>query len=50
MGIRGLERLRNVKVQYAYVEDQSESLQSNLLRPFQQLLVYMNRNDQKRKI
>ena len=29
-GYKGLERLRNVKVQYAFVEDQSESLQSSI--------------------
>ena len=27
---RGLDRLRNVKVQYAYVEDQSELLQKSI--------------------
>ena len=27
---RGLDRLRNVKVQYAYVEDQSEVLQKSI--------------------
>ncbi len=40
-GYKGLERLRNVKVQYAYVEDQSESLQSSITS-VPTIIVYMN--------
>ena len=38
---KGLERLRNVKVQYAFVEDQSESIQSSITS-VPTIVIYMN--------
>ena len=40
-GYKGLERLRNVKVQYAFVEDQSEAVQSSI-KSVPTIVVYMN--------
>ena len=40
-GYKGLERLRNVKVQYAFVEDQSESIQSSITS-VPTIVIYMN--------
>ena len=38
---KGLERLRNVKVQYAYVEDQSEAIQ-NSIKSVPTIVIYMD--------
>ena len=38
---KGLDRSRNVKVQYAYVEDQSEAVQSSI-KSVPTIVVYMN--------
>ena len=38
---KGLDRLRNVKVQYAYVEDQSEAVQ-NSIKSVPTIVVYVN--------
>ncbi len=38
---KGLDRLRNVKVQYAYVEDQAESVQSSI-KSVPTIIVYLN--------
>ena len=38
---RGLDRLRNVKVQYAYVEDQSEVLQKSI-KSVPTIIIYKN--------
>ena len=40
-GYKGLERLKNVKVQYAFVEDQSESIQSSI-KSVPTIVVYLN--------
>tara|TARA_Y100000004_G_scaffold162772_1_gene191751 strand:+ start:352 stop:672 length:321 start_codon:yes stop_codon:yes gene_type:complete len=40
-GYKGLERLRNVKVQYAFVEDQSEAVQ-NSIKSVPTIVIYMN--------
>lgn len=38
---KGLDRLRNVKVQYAYVEDQSETIQ-NSIKSVPTIVIYMD--------
>ena len=40
-GYKGLDKLKNVKVQYAFVEDQSESIQSSI-KSVPTIVVYMN--------
>ena len=38
---KGLDRLRNVKVQYAYVEDQSKTIQ-NSIKSVPTIVIYMD--------
>ena len=38
---RGLDKLRNVKVQYAYVEEQSESIQKSI-KSVPTIIIYKN--------
>ena len=40
-GYKGLDRLKNVKVQYAFVEDQSESIQSSI-KSVPTIVIYKN--------